>query len=233
MRLPLALKKDWFKGSGAEMTSSEAIKLARVGNPKAIAALMNRSLQPKGITVKTSLNGECLSVLLEAAQVPNQKEMVGWLKKGMINLGSPSIHTVKLYGRQTGAKYPVWKREFELILPIHSSLPVVSLPTASSTGSIDISASPETPTTENVRMNQDSTEAEDVPTPLAIFAIGTTVLGMIGVVMALLLKPGNASNPSQGSVSFALFLFSFLFMLPLGVVTLVIAASFGLRGRDK
>lgn len=231
--MPLAPKKDWFKGSGADMTSSEAIKLARAGNPKAIAALMNRSLQPKGIIVKTSLNGNCLSVLLEAAQVPNQKEMVAWLKKGMINLGAPSIYTVKLYGRQTGEKYPAWNREFELILPIHSSLPVVSLPTASSTDSIDISASPETPTAENVRMNQDFTEAEDAPTPFAIFAISTTVLGMIGVVMALVLNPGNANNPSQGYVSFALFLFSFLFVLPLGVVALVIAASFSLGGRDK
>jgi hypothetical protein len=215
------------------MTSSEAIKLARAGNPKAIAALMNHSLQPKGITVKTSLNGECLSVLLEAAQVPNQKEMVGWLKKGMINLGAPSIHTVKLYGRQTGAKYPVWKREFELILPIHSSVPVVSLPTASNTDSIDISASPETPTAESDRINEDSTEAEDTPSLFAIFATGTTVLGVIGVVMALMLNPGNANNPSQGYASFALFLFSFLFVLPLGVVALVIAARFGLGGRDK
>ena len=35
--------------------SPTALELAKQGNPKAIAALMNRSLQAKGITVKVAV----------------------------------------------------------------------------------------------------------------------------------------------------------------------------------
>jgi hypothetical protein len=215
------------------MISSDVVQLARAGNPKAIAALMNRALQPKGITVKTTFNGECLFVLLESAQVPNQQELSAWFKKGMINLKAPCIHRVKLYGRQAGKKNPAWNKEFELILPTHLSLDVASSSTVSSSGAGELLALPGNSLAESETINEASAGAEDGANPLEMFGIGATVLGVIGILMALVLNPGNVNNPSQGYASFALLLISFLFVLPLGVLALVVGASFRFSRRDR
>ena len=44
------------------MTSNQQnlLELAKQGNSRAITALINRSLQPKGITAKVNLKGSCL-----------------------------------------------------------------------------------------------------------------------------------------------------------------------------
>jgi hypothetical protein len=55
------------------MTQPDLLALAKQGNPKAIAALLNRSLQAKGITAKAKLkeNGY-LQVMLESSQIPSR-----------------------------------------------------------------------------------------------------------------------------------------------------------------
>jgi len=63
---------------------------------------MNRSLQPKGITVVRAIfKDSCLQILLESAQVPNQQALV-ICQPGLTRLEAASIKQVKLYGRQTG-----------------------------------------------------------------------------------------------------------------------------------
>jgi hypothetical protein len=82
------------------------IELAKQGNAKAIATLMNRQLQPKGITAKAALKDSCLQVMLESAQAPNQQALVAFVRKGITGLGAESIKSVKIYGRQTGGEFP-------------------------------------------------------------------------------------------------------------------------------
>ncbi len=91
-------------------------ELARKGNPKAIAALVNRSLQPKGITVKVALDQRCLQVMLISAQVP-AIELVRIIHDGLSRLGVESIEQVKIYGKQVDEDIPDWHQEFELVPP--------------------------------------------------------------------------------------------------------------------
>jgi tetratricopeptide (TPR) repeat protein len=91
-------------------------ELARQGNPRAIAALLNRSLQPKGITVKVALDQRCLQVMLISAQVP-AIELVKVIRDGLKRLGIESIEQVKIYGKQVGEDIPDWHQEFEFVPP--------------------------------------------------------------------------------------------------------------------
>ena len=96
-------------------SKSNITSLAKQGNPNAIAALMNQSLQPKGITAKVALKDGCLQVMLESTQVPSQTSLVAFIKKGVTSLGILSVERVKVYGKQSGEEFPAWNQEFELV----------------------------------------------------------------------------------------------------------------------
>ncbi|MEP0870338.1 hypothetical protein NDA01_11045 [Trichocoleus desertorum AS-A10] len=98
------------------MTSSQPdlLKPAKQGNIEAIAALMNRLLQPKNITAKASLKDNCLQVMLESEQVPNQQVLVEFVRKSTVVLGLESIQKLRVYGRQIGEDFPAWQQELDV-----------------------------------------------------------------------------------------------------------------------
>ncbi|MBW4680604.1 MAG: GUN4 domain-containing protein [Microcoleus vaginatus WJT46-NPBG5] len=89
-------------------------QLAKQGNPKAIASLLNRSLQPKGITAKAAVKNGCLQLMLEAEKVPPKQPYVDSLRKGLTNLMPTAIQKVKVYGKQVDEDVPEWLEEFNL-----------------------------------------------------------------------------------------------------------------------
>ncbi|MBE9233877.1 DUF4429 domain-containing protein [Cuspidothrix issatschenkoi LEGE 03284] len=97
------------------MSQDNLLALAKQGDVQAIASLMNRSLQPKGITAKVALKDTCLQVMLESAQLSNQKALAEFVQKGVTALGIPSIERVKVYGKQIGDDFPAWSNEFEIV----------------------------------------------------------------------------------------------------------------------
>jgi len=54
---------------------SNLLELAKQGNPNAIAILINRSLQPKGITAKAGISKNCPQIMLESNQVPDKQAL--------------------------------------------------------------------------------------------------------------------------------------------------------------
>ncbi|MFN5952824.1 MAG: DUF4429 domain-containing protein [Dolichospermum sp.] len=97
------------------MSQDNLLALAKQGDVQAIASLMNRSLQPKGITAKVALKDACLQVMLESAQLSNQKALAEFVQKGIIALDIPSIERIKVYEKQIGDDFPAWSNEFELV----------------------------------------------------------------------------------------------------------------------
>ncbi|MCT7949100.1 hypothetical protein NG798_04815 [Ancylothrix sp. C2] len=90
------------------------LELAKQGDPNAIAALLNRTLQPKGITATAEQQGGFLHVLLHSTQVAPHKQIVEFIQQGMNKLESPVIHTVRIDSYQTGSDSPAWSDEFGL-----------------------------------------------------------------------------------------------------------------------
>jgi|GEM_PF-668236 len=115
------------------MAEPNTLKLAKQGNPKAIAAMINRSLRAKHIVAKVNRQDNCLQVLVESAQIPNQKPMVSFIRQGLTKLGVETIKTVQVYGRQQGQDSFAWNQSFEIessppqVADVHDSDPDLNL----------------------------------------------------------------------------------------------------------
>jgi hypothetical protein len=95
-------------------TQPDVAESAQQGNPKVIAALMSRTLKPKGIDVKAFVKGNRLNIFLESAEVPPKQALVGFTRKGIEGLGIQTIKTVRVHGKQEGSDLPDWVEEFSL-----------------------------------------------------------------------------------------------------------------------
>ncbi|MEE3717167.1 hypothetical protein V2H45_10455 [Tumidithrix elongata RA019] len=100
------------------------LELAKQGDAAAIAALINRSLQPKGIVAQASMERDCLRVVLLSAQVPNQKSVVELIHRGMVILQVESVKKVRISARKAENNALVWESEFSLVSPAVSSLSI-------------------------------------------------------------------------------------------------------------
>jgi Domain of unknown function (DUF4429) len=106
------------------VTHSKVLELAKQGDVKAIAFLINHQLQVKGITAKTAIKNQSLQVILESSEVPNQEDLVKFIRKEITALKVVSIERVKLYGRQIGDEFPAWTNEFEVLSQSDSVKPL-------------------------------------------------------------------------------------------------------------
>jgi uncharacterized protein (DUF697 family) len=97
------------------MTKLDTIELAKQGDANAINTLIAQWLNLPNIKVKASFKQDCLQVMLESIQVPEQQSLVSLIQDGLINLNAPSFKKVKIYGRQTDEEFPDWQQEFEII----------------------------------------------------------------------------------------------------------------------
>ncbi len=102
------------------MPQKSLVELAREGNPKAIAALLNHNLQKYNITAKVDIKEDQLKVLFESDQVPAQERMYAFMQKGINNLKPKAITIVNLYGKAFDQGFYEWEQVFLINQPVES-----------------------------------------------------------------------------------------------------------------
>ena len=114
------------------MTQQDLLGQARQGNVEAIATLLNRALQSKGITAKVGIKGDCLYVSLVAERVPPQRVFAPFIHQAIVKLGVKPVKTVRIYGRQSGQDSPTWYQEVDLSSPLQPPAQPIDQPPAPS-----------------------------------------------------------------------------------------------------
>jgi uncharacterized protein YjbI with pentapeptide repeats len=105
---------------------TDLVQLAKRGDANAIATLLNRQLNPKGITVNATVRQNTLDILLESTQVLKKEPVITGMHKRLVQLKPESIETVRLRALQTGAMTLSWSYKFELF-PLESPTPTESI----------------------------------------------------------------------------------------------------------
>ncbi len=89
-------------------------QLAKDGNPQAITQMLNRILQPKGITAKALLHNGVLKIALQSRHLLVKSQLVTGLERSFQTLSPKSIHAVSVFGLQWGSARPLWSHTFRL-----------------------------------------------------------------------------------------------------------------------
>jgi uncharacterized protein (DUF697 family) len=89
-------------------------ELAKQGDSNAIASLLNRAFEPKGVTAKAAIKNDSLNIIVEAAETPNKQESIAIIREVITSLQLELVETVTVYGRQPGDDIPDWHQKFLL-----------------------------------------------------------------------------------------------------------------------
>lgn len=94
------------------MARRHFLQLAKEGDAQAIATLINRNLQPKGIFAIVKYELGYLQICLESEQMPRQAIMVHFIREGIKRLGVEGLRLVRVYGRHKGKSHFGWHESF-------------------------------------------------------------------------------------------------------------------------
>ncbi len=105
------------------MKSPSLMEQAKDGDAAAIAALLNSSLKPKGITVRGERESYTLHLWFNASPAPPQLATVAYARRVLERLQVPTLGILHLYGTQTGFAQPAWSEEIALLSIASTSAP--------------------------------------------------------------------------------------------------------------
>ena len=118
------------------MTQTNFLESAKMGDPRVIAGLLNRSLQNQGISTKATRRNNELHLLLEGENLQTKQDsIVDYLVQALSRLQVPQT-TVNIYAKVPGQEEVIWRHSLNYPGPEVTGLPTMpsnfTLPTPES-----------------------------------------------------------------------------------------------------
>lgn len=96
------------------MISPNTLELAKQGDVDAIASSITYLLQDQAVIVKALCKDDCLMVLLESTQIPDQELSVQNIQKLMNKLAIPTINNIKIFAKEKGKDKAAWIKSLKI-----------------------------------------------------------------------------------------------------------------------
>jgi hypothetical protein len=100
--------------SQGRTSQTNPILLARQGNVRAIARLINQAVSPHGVAATVVRHESQLQISLEASTVPDAETFGALVKQGIEKLGIDHLDTLTVYGRSHQDTGAVWQKTYSL-----------------------------------------------------------------------------------------------------------------------
>ncbi len=81
---------------------------------QSISAIINKALQPKGISVRVAQKADTLQIFLQSAQPINKEAVATFLTNGVKKLNVDGISKLAVYAKQTGATAVSWTAQADI-----------------------------------------------------------------------------------------------------------------------
>lgn len=99
------------------------LKLAKRGDEKAIASLLNHLCQDRAIqVVEATLNHGCLRIVLESLEICDRDSSVALLHQAVTDLTIDSAKSLMICARQPGKYVPLWSETLALTNPVKNDI---------------------------------------------------------------------------------------------------------------
>lgn len=198
---------------------------ARSGHPGAIARLMNRNLEIKGIRAQARRQGTCLQIMLESARSLPPDACLQYILRGLKRLDPDGILSIRVHGRLQGDDWPEWTESLDLksilprsvdttistalaaaqptanpakILAAEAIAPQRSSSTTIAPGITSEPAHPADPPLSPLSYTRRTTPQRSSSVALGLFAVASAgVLGWQWYVQNLLTEPATPLTPNQ------------------------------------
>ena len=93
-------------------------RLACTGDPQAIAQILNRTLQTKGIEATVTSQPQCLRLTLRSPQPLNREKVVAWLQTGLAKLNPAQFQRIEVVAWRSQVPAPDWQQEVKVAAPL-------------------------------------------------------------------------------------------------------------------
>ncbi len=112
------------QSTAGQNDESKTLEMARQGNPDAIATLINRALNPQGISAQVMRDANGLHLVLESPHGAPQQDVVDFLQQGVSHLGAEGVQAFNVYGRRAGDRHAEWQQQIAVTAgtPTHAQL---------------------------------------------------------------------------------------------------------------
>lgn len=98
------------------MASQDILERAREGDPRVIAAMLNRVLSPLGVRTQAARRDRTLHIVCSSEAVPDAHRMTAVVRKLADELKMRSVEEIRLYGQKSGEESVAWKQNLAVTM---------------------------------------------------------------------------------------------------------------------